>query len=95
MGGCRVEFGTRRAYRAGREVPLTPQEFALLEALVRNRNLALSRDQLLELAWGYDYEGDARIVDVHIQRLRKKLGLEKQIETVYKLGYRRNTRGGI
>lgn len=95
VGGCRVEFGTRRAYRAGREVPLTPQEFALLEALVRNRNLALSRDQLLELAWGYDYEGDARTVDVHIQRLRKKLGLEKQIETVYKLGYRLNTRGGV
>lgn len=92
--GCHVEFNTRRVLTAGGEVALTPQEFSLLEALVRNRNLALSREKLLELAWGYDYEGDTRTVDVHIQRLRKKLGWERQIETVYKLGYRLNAKGG-
>ncbi len=92
LGPCHIEFGTRRVAVAGTEVPLTPQEFALLEALAHNRNLALSREKLLELAWGYDYEGDTRTVDVHIQRLRKKLDLEEQIETVYKLGYRLNTK---
>ncbi len=56
--------------------------------LIKNRNIALSREKLLELAWGYDFEGDTRTVDVHIQKLRKKLGLEDRIKTVYKLGYR-------
>lgn len=88
----RVDLDAHRALRAGQEVVLTPQEYALLEALVVNRNLALSRDKLLEIAWGYDYCGETRTVDVHIQRLRKKLGLEEEIQTVYKVGYRLNTR---
>lgn len=67
---------------------LTPQEYNLLEILVINQNLALSREKLLELAWGYEYEGDTRTVDVHVQKLRKKLGLEERIKTVYKVGYR-------
>ncbi len=89
----KVDLSARQVLRAGIPVTLTPQEFALLEALVVNRNLALSREKLLALAWGYDYEGETRTVDVHIQRLRKKLGLEKEIQTVFKVGYRLNTRG--
>ncbi len=89
----KVDLSARQVLRAGLPVTLTPQEFALLEALVVNRNLALSREKLLALAWGYDYEGETRTVDVHIQRLRKKLGLEKEIQTVFKVGYRLNTRG--
>ena len=89
---CRVELGMRRVYVAGEEIMLTPQEFDLLDTLIRNRNLALSREKLLELAWGYDYEGDTRTVDVHVQKLRKKLGLEQRIQTVYKLGYRLSTK---
>ena len=69
-------------------VDLTPQEYNLLEVLVLNKNLALSREKLLEEAWGYDFMGDTKTVDVHIQKLRKKLGLENRIKTVYKLGYR-------
>lgn len=92
LDACHVEFGTHRVWRGEQEIALTPQEFSLLEVLVRNRNLALSREKLLELAWGYDYEGDSRTVDVHIQKLRKKLGLEKRIQTVYKLGYRLSTK---
>ncbi len=64
----------------------------MLEMLIINRNLALTRDQILEQAWGYDYEGDTRTVDVHIQRLRRKLNLEEEIQTVYKVGYRLNTK---
>ena len=72
----------------GLEVELARQEFELLEVLILNRNIALSREKLLELAWGYDYVGDTRTVDVHITKLRKKLNLERQIKTVYKTGYR-------
>ena len=64
------------------------QEFQLLEVLVKNKNLALSREKLLENAWGYEYLGDTRTVDIHIQRLRKKLNWEDVIVTVYKYGYR-------
>ena len=55
---------------------------------MRNRNIALSREKLLDLAWGFDYLGDIRTVDVHIQKLRKKLDWTPYIKTVYKLGYR-------
>lgn len=72
----------------GKEVELTNREFELLTVLLQNRNIALSREQLLDLAWGYDYYGDTRTVDVHIVKLRKKLHLEAVIKTVYKLGYR-------
>lgn len=88
IGQVQVDLEARRVLVEGREVELTPQEFALLETLIQNRNIALSREKLLELAWGFDYMGDTRTVDVHITKLRKKLGLEQQIKTVYKTGYR-------
>ncbi len=84
----RVEFDTRRVYKGGKEIPLKPKEFDLLEALISNRNLALSRERLIKLVWNFDYEGDTRTVDVHIQRLRQKLGLSARLHTVYKTGYR-------
>lgn len=83
-----IDFNSRQIYYNGQLVDCTPQEFELFNVLVKNRNIALSREKLLELAWGYAYEGDTRTVDVHIQKLRKKLGLEDRIKTVYKLGYR-------
>lgn len=88
IGKTRINLCARSAFLADREVELTPQEFELLEVLVRNRNIALSREQLLELAWGMDYMGDTRTVDVHINKLRKKLDFEDVIKTVYKMGYR-------
>lgn len=84
----RVEFDSRKVYKNGEEVSLRPKEYELLEALIRNRNLALSREKLLSIVWDYDYAGDARTVDVHIQKLRKKLGLDERLKTVYKTGYR-------
>lgn len=72
----------------GKPVELTAKEFALLDVLLRNRNIAMSRERLLELVWGYDFVGDSRTVDVHIAKLRKKLGLDEQIKTIPKLGYR-------
>jgi DNA-binding response OmpR family regulator len=69
-------------------IELSHREFELLEVLIKNQNIALSRDKLLELAWGYDYMGETRTVDNHIQKLRSKLGWEERIKTIYKLGYR-------
>jgi two-component system alkaline phosphatase synthesis response regulator PhoP len=84
----KIDFESRQVFLNEQSVDCTPQEFDLLEVLVNNRNIALSRDKLLELAWGYDYLGDTRTVDVHIQKLRKKLDMEDRIKTVYKMGYR-------
>jgi DNA-binding response OmpR family regulator len=83
-----VNITDRTATVGGAEVDLSPREFELLEVLIRNKNIALSREKLLELAWGYDYMGETRTVDNHIQKLRSKLGWEERIKTIYKLGYR-------
>ncbi|MBR6518584.1 MAG: response regulator transcription factor [Oscillospiraceae bacterium] len=88
INDCVINLAKRIVLKDGKEVVLTLQEFNLLEALVLNRNFALSREKLLQLAWGYDYMGDSRTVDVHVQKLRKKLDLQKEIVTVFKYGYR-------
>ncbi|WMJ87198.1 response regulator transcription factor [Anaerocolumna sp. MB42-C2] len=87
-GSVKIDFNSRQVFYLEKLVECTPKEYELLEVLVNNRNIALSRERLLELVWGYDYEGDTRTIDVHIQKLRKKLGWENVIKTVYKLGYR-------
>ncbi|MBQ9141118.1 MAG: response regulator transcription factor [Lachnospiraceae bacterium] len=83
-----VNLEARTVSKDGEEIELAKQEFDLLEILIRNRNIALSREKLWDLAWGYDYMGDTRTVDVHITKLRKKLNLVQYIKTVYKTGYR-------
>lgn len=88
-----VDMAAHSVTVCGEIVELAPQEFALLEVLIRNCNIALSRGQILSMAWGADYYGDDRTVDVHIQKLRKKLMWEKRIRTVYKIGYRLETNG--
>jgi DNA-binding response OmpR family regulator len=87
LGGLRMDVSARRVTRDGEELSLTTQEFELLRALMRSAGTAVSRQELLRTAWGYQSDGLTRTVDVHIQRLRKKLGAT-QIETVYKTGYR-------
>ena len=83
-----INFDSRQVYREQELLELTPKEYELLEVLVKNRNIALARERLLELVWGYDFEGETRTVDVRIQKLRKKTGWENRIKTVYKMGYR-------
>ena len=88
-GGIAVELTTRRVTAEGKEIVLTPKEYALLCCLLQNKNAAVSREQLLVKCWGYDYEGDVRAVDTHIKRLREKLGeCADCIKTVVKVGYR-------
>lgn len=86
-GELSLDEGSRAALLDGRRVELTAQEFALLLALMEKPDVPVSREQLLRKAWGYQSMGETRTVDVHVQRLRKKLGFE-YIETVYKCGYR-------
>ncbi|MCL2253356.1 MAG: response regulator transcription factor [Lachnospiraceae bacterium] len=88
LNRAEINLTDRTVVVNGKEVDLSPKEFELLEVLIINQNIALSRDKLLELAWGYDYMGETRTVDNHIQKLRSKLGWEENIKTVYKFGYR-------
>lgn len=74
--------------KQGNIIDLTLKEFELINLFIRNKGIALSREKILETVWGYDYLGETRTVDMHIQKLRKKLDLEKEIKTVYKVGYR-------
>lgn len=83
----RIDTGSRKTWVDDKEIDLTSLEFDLLVTLAEHHGLVLSRQQLLEKVWGYDYFGDLRVVDVHIGHLRQKLG-EKSIETVRGAGYR-------
>ena len=83
----RLDSGSRKVWVDENEIDLTTLEFDLLMTLADHQGLVLSRQQLLEKVWGYDYFGDLRVVDVHIGHLRQKLG-EKFIETVRGTGYR-------
>lgn len=83
-----VDFEAKTVMKGGEPVELTMQEYALLETLLKNRNIAMSRQKLMREAWDVSFMGETRTVDVHIQRIRKKLGLDDRIKTVYKLGYR-------
>ncbi|MDD7755478.1 MAG: response regulator transcription factor, partial [Clostridiales bacterium] len=71
-----------------KEIYLTVKEYELLILLLKNKNIALSREQILEKVWGFEYGGETRTVDIHIQRIREKLDLKNNIKTVFKVGYR-------
>lgn len=87
--GVHVNVRKHEVTVEGRPVTLTLKEFELLERLMRNRNIVLTRDQLLEDIWGYDFDGETRTVDVHVRTLRQKLGDKGDIiETVRGVGYR-------
>jgi len=83
-----VDIGSRLVYRHGEMVRLTKKEYELLLLFIQNKNIALFRDFIYEKIWESDYMGDSRTVDLHVQRLRKKLGFEDKITAVYKVGYR-------
>jgi DNA-binding response OmpR family regulator len=88
IGRVEVDSRRREARLAGEVVPLTTREFDLLAYLADNLGLALSRRQLLDGVWGDDWIGDERTVDVHVRQLRKKLGDDLPLATVWGVGYR-------
>lgn len=83
-----VDTFSRVVKKAGQTVNLTAKEYELLLLFLRNKNIALFRDRIYESVWGEMYMGESRTVDLHVQRMRKKLGLESKIVPVYKIGYR-------
>ncbi|MBR3016218.1 MAG: response regulator transcription factor [Clostridia bacterium] len=87
QGGMLVNYEARTVFLDGEQVPFTAMEFDLLALLTKNAGAALSREKMIAAVWGWDFVGETRTVDVHVQRLRAKLGAET-IETVYKYGYR-------
>lgn len=70
------------------DVYLTPKEFDVLVFFIRHKDVAISRERLLSSVWGFEYEGESRTIDIHIQQLRKKLNLKNKLVTIPKLGYR-------
>ncbi len=84
----RIDPQARRVWRADEELQLTATEFDLLHALAENAGRVLTREQLLEKVWGYDFYGETRVVDVHLGHLRRKLGNDEWIATVRGVGYR-------
>ena len=87
QGDLRVNFETREVWRNDEPVPLTTLEFNLLKTLIESGRTAMSREELLRAVWGYHYTGETRTVDVHVQRLRGKIGNDR-IETIVRFGYR-------
>ncbi len=83
-----IDTASRTVKRNGEQINLTKKEFELLLLFVRNKNIALYRETIYERIWGGEYMGDSRTVDLHVQRMRKKIGWEHKIVTVYKVGYR-------
>lgn len=83
-----IDMFSRTVRKGGELVELTVKEFELLVELIQNKNVALYRARLYEKVWGQAYMGDTRTLDSHIQRLRKKLGWENYIKTVFRIGYR-------
>ncbi len=89
IGGLSVNFSKHEVSTGDEKLDLTPKEFLLLKALIDAKGRVLSRDQLLDKVWGFDYYGDPRTVDVHVRRLRKKLGAwSNVVDTVKGFGYR-------
>ncbi len=91
-GDVEIDASRHRVSKAGKTLDLTPKEFDLLAYLARNKGLVLSRDQLLEKVWGYDFPGDTRTVDVHVRWLREKVeddpNVPKLLVTVRGVGYK-------
>ena len=91
IGDLKLDCEGRRVFIAGREINLTAKEFDVLELLAKNPNKVYSRENLLNLVWGYEYPGDVRTVDVHIRRLREKIETipsdPKYVHTKWGIGY--------
>ncbi|CAI6039370.1 response regulator transcription factor [Cohnella sp. JJ-181] len=97
LGGVALHIGKRRATAGGRQMDLTPKEFDLLAQLAARPGQVFTREQLLDLVWGMDFAGGTRTVDIHVQRLRKKLGaaFSELIQTVHGIGYKAAGGGGF
>ena len=92
-GDIRVDIERHTVTKAGAPVVLTSKEFDVLVFFMRNIDVAITREQLLSNVWEYNYTGESRTVDIHVQQVRRKLGLQGKLITIPKLGYRLERRG--
>lgn len=94
FGPFKIDLYSRKFFKNNNEMDLTPTEFSIVKIFMENPGRAFSRDEILNMVWGYDFVGDSKIVDVNIRRLRSKIELNssdpKFIETVWGIGYRWN-----
>lgn len=88
LGEIEIDVRSMRVTRGGKEISLTPKEYELLLLFFRNPNTALYRETIYERVWGGELEYGSKTVDLHVQRLRKKLSLEKELQAINKVGYR-------
>lgn len=88
LNDLQIFLDERVVKKNGKNIDLACKEFELLKLLISNKGLALTREKILERVWGFDYLGETRTVDMHIQKIRKKLDLFNEIKTIYKIGYR-------
>lgn len=89
LGGIKIDDLAHEVYIDGKLIDLTPKEYDLLKYLIENKNIALSRENLLTNIWGYDFYGDDRTVDTHVKTLRARLGKYRDlIKTVRGMGYK-------
>jgi len=87
VGPLHIDHGRRQVTTPDGDVALTPKEFDLLWYLAENRGLVVSREQIMEAVWGYEWVGESRTVDAHVRQLRRKLGVHLPLKTVWGVGY--------
>ena len=87
-GDVLVDTEARKVMKAGKTIVLTNKEYGLLLLFIRNKNVALFKETLYEKVWGDEYIADSRTLELHVQRLRKKMSWEHNLVAVYKVGYR-------
>jgi len=88
IGGLIIDVNAMRVLRGGEDISLTRKEYDLLLFFARNPNMALYRETIYERVWGGDFEPGSKTIDLHVQRLRKKIGWENELQSVNKVGYR-------
>lgn len=88
IGDIHIFIKERKVKRGSEEIHLKPMEFDCLLLLAKNKNIALTREEILNNLWGVEFEGETRTIDVHIGRIRKKLGWQEVIKTIPRIGYR-------
>lgn len=88
LGGLSIDVSAMRVKRGETEISLTPKEYELLLLFARNPDIALYRETIYERVWGGDFEPGSKTIDLHVQRLRKKVGWETELQSINKVGYR-------
>ncbi len=88
LGDLTVNTESNEVIKSGEQIRLTPKEYEMLVLFLRNKNITLYRDKIYEEVWGGDSDAETRTVDLHVQRIRKKVGLKSNLVTVYNMGYK-------